>query len=153
GNPDADGGARMNPRWLRAGLAVLAATVALGGCVSLPTGGPVGGSNGSIHGLNPAPNADQSQDGIVVNPARPGAQWLPGQIVSGFLAASGADQDVARQYLTPGYSKNWKPVQAVMVLDTNLDVRGGPIPSHVTGGPETAQITVSSRDLETLTPT
>ncbi|HXS66840.1 MAG TPA: LpqB family beta-propeller domain-containing protein [Streptosporangiaceae bacterium] len=139
------------PRRL-AGFAILAAAVALGGCVNLPSGGPADGSNGSIHGLNPAPNTDLSQDGIVVKPVSPGSQWTPGQIVSGFLAAAGADRDVARQYLTPGYSLHWKPTQAALVIDSIPSVTGGPIPSHVTGGPQTAQITVTSDHLETLSP-
>jgi hypothetical protein len=136
-----------------AGLSVLVVGVALGGCVSLPSGGPADGGNGTIHGLNPAPNTDLSQDGIVVNPVQPGAQWIPSEIVSGFLDASGADRQVARQYLTPDYSANWKPTQAALVIDTNPVVTGGPISTHVTGGPETAQVTVTSDHLETLAPT
>jgi Lipoprotein LpqB beta-propeller domain/Sporulation and spore germination len=135
------------------GMAVLAAAVALGGCVSLPTGGPADSSNGANHGLNSIPNTDLSQDGIVVNPVPPGSQWQPAEIVSGFLDASGADRGIARQYLTPGYSSSWKPDQAAMVIDTNPAVIGGPLSSHVTGGPQTGQVTVTSDHLEKLVPT
>ncbi len=136
-----------------AGLAVIMVAVALGGCVNLPTSGPADGSVGTIHGANAASNADVSQGGIVVSPVPPGSQWDPQEIVSGFLAASGAKRSVARQYLTSGYSGAWKPSAAAMVIDTNATVTGGPTSSHVTGGPQTSQVTVSSDDLETLTPT
>jgi hypothetical protein len=135
-----------------AGLVILAASVALAGCVNLPTGGPANDSNG-VHGLNPAPNNNLSQDGIVVNPVQPGPQWDPQEIVSGFLAASGARLSVARQFLTPGYAAIWRPRPAAQVIDTNAPVAGSPISSKVTGGPQTTQVTVSSDDLETLIPT
>ncbi len=138
-------------RWTA--LVLLVTGIAVTGCVSLPTGGPADSSNGTIHGLNPAPNTDLSQNDIVVNPAGPGAQWQPSDIVKGFLDASGADMGVARQYLTGFYSRHWKPSQAAMVIDTSPSVTGGPTPTHVTGGPETAQVTVTSEHLEMLTPT
>src|SRR5262249_47344660 len=96
---------------------------------------------------------DLSQDGIVVNPVPPGPQWQPQQIVSGFLAASGANRDVARQYLTPKYAEIWKPNLAATVIDTNPRVTRAVTPSKVTGGNTATQVTVASRHKETLTPT
>jgi hypothetical protein len=141
-----------------AGLAVLATVVALGGCVSLPSGGPAVGSNGgtgTIRGLNPASNSDQSDTGIVVNPVpRPGPQWQPQDIVKGFLDATGANQEVARQYLTAKYAKYWKPSRAATVIDTFPTVPAPAIiASHVTGGTAAAQVTVTSQHKEILTPT
>ena len=139
-----------------AGLAVLAAGLALGGCVSLPTGGQADGSGngtGTLHGLNPAPNSDLSQDGIVIKPVRPGAQWQPRDIVSGFLDATGANQGIARQYLTAKFAATWKPSRAATIIDTNPDVNPVIISSKVTGGRVAAQVTVISQQKEILTPT
>lgn len=136
-----------------AGLAVLAA-VALGGCVSLPASGPVGGSansGGAIRGFDQAPSSGQPQGSIVVNPVPPGPQWQPRDIVGGFLAATGANLDVARKYLTAGYAANWKPGQAATVIDTNPNVHPLIIASRVTGGPEAAQVIVTSAHKEILT--
>jgi Lipoprotein LpqB beta-propeller domain/Sporulation and spore germination len=146
----------MNARRSWGALAVFAATVALAGCVSLPNGGPADsgtGGGGTTQGPNPAPNTDLSQGGIIVNPVPPGAQWQPKDIVRGFLAASGSNRDVARQYLTPMFAKRWKPGQAATVIDTVPAVNGAVISPHVTGGPTSAQMTVTSQTMETLTTT
>jgi Lipoprotein LpqB beta-propeller domain/Sporulation and spore germination len=146
----------MKTRRGLAGLAVLAAAVALGGCVSLPSGGQAESGNGgagAVHGFDPAPNSDQAQGGIVINPVPPGPQWQPKQVVTGFLAATGTDQSVARQYLTAPYARNWKPSRAATVIDTNPIVTYVIISQHVTGGRIAAQVTVTSQHEATLTPT
>lgn len=104
-------------------LAVLAAVtgaLAVTGCVSVPSAGPVlaypvtqetGGQNG------------QNLQYIV---APPTANSNPQQIVSGFLtaaAAYGNEQQVARDYLTPRESKVWNPLWAAYVYQTVPDVR------------------------------
>ena len=91
-------------RPLLAVLAVVAAALAVTGCVSMPNAGPVlsypvteqtGGQNGQNLQFSAQP---------------PGAGWKPQQIVSGFLIAAAANQDqVAREYLAPGESKRWNP--------------------------------------------
>jgi hypothetical protein len=91
-------------RPLLAVLAAVTAALAVTGCVSLPSAGPVlsypvtqetGGQNGQNLQITTQP---------------PGAGWNPQQMVSGFLIAAAANQDqVARQYLAPAERKRWNP--------------------------------------------
>jgi hypothetical protein len=94
-------------RPLLAVLAVVAAALAVTGCVSIPNAGPVlsypvteqtGGQNGQNLQFTAQP---------------PGTGWTPQEIVSGFLIATAANQDqAAREYLAPGESRRWNPALA-----------------------------------------
>ncbi len=125
-------------------VAALAASLMLGGCVSLPTSGTALG--------NTLPNSELSQGNQVgMVPRPPGPQWTQEQIVRGFLAASGANLRVARQYLTAAYSASWHPISAPQVIDTASKVAPAPIqPSHVIDGLPAEEVTVTSQHLETL---
>ncbi len=87
-------------------LMIIVLSLATAGCVSMPSGGPVlpfavtQGANG------------QAQRNMQIVPPSPGARWSPAQIVEGFLTASASfigQQQVAREYLTSGASRGWKP--------------------------------------------
>src|SRR5260370_42576858 len=115
----------------------------LAGWVRRPT-------RGTVHGVFATSDMAQgNQVGMV--PRSPEPQWTPQQIVSGFLAASGADTSVARQYLTSGYSGSWRPSLSPHVIDTNYKVMALSSSGHVTNGQSgTAQVAVSSQHLEIL---
>ena len=91
-------------RPLLAVLAAVTAALAVTGCVSMPSAGPVlsypvsqetGGQNGQNLQISAQP---------------PSAGWNPQQMVSGFLIAAAANQDqVAREYLAPAIRKGWNP--------------------------------------------
>lgn len=96
----------------RASAVVAAVTLALAGCVSIPNSGPVQEGDGEVPQSNPIlPFAEGPQPGD-----------SPMAIVSGFLTASAAgfasDFSVAREYLTPEASKDWDPVDHVLVFDS-----------------------------------
>jgi hypothetical protein len=107
-------------RPLLAVVAAVTGALAVTGCVSMPSAGPVlsypitqetGGQNG------------QNLQFIVAPPAYNGK---PQQIVNGFLtaaAAYGNQQQVARKYLTPQESKVWNPLWAASVYQTVPNVR------------------------------
>jgi hypothetical protein len=107
----------MRMRTLRclAAPAALVLGMAATACATLPTVGSVPlttlqGSNG------------QAQQGVQIVPVPPGPGWSPKDIVNGFLAAS-ANFDkrrhaVARQYLTPRFSRSWRPGWAATIIDT-----------------------------------
>lgn len=86
--------------------AVLAAAVAMAatGCVNVPTGGRVASGQ-------PAERAAPLDDPYVrLIPVPPGRDWLPEQIVHGFLIASASFDDghaVAKMYLAPQVA--WEP--------------------------------------------
>jgi Lipoprotein LpqB beta-propeller domain len=139
---------RRNRRWIVV-LAGALTTVALAGCVNLPTGGPVPKIDRLSNTNGPA------DEGVQVSPIGPGAQWPPQEIVSDFLAASGAawtgkddSLSVAREYLTRSFAARWHPSVAATVIDNNPAVPAPPIP-RVTGG-QVAQVTLTSQHLETL---
>ncbi len=104
-------------------LAAVAAALAVTGCVSMPSAGPVlsypvtqetGGQNGQNMQL-------------IVQP--PGNRWNPQAIVNGFLlaaAAFGNQAQVARQYLTPAESKEWNPSRGAFVYQIKPSV-GNPV--------------------------
>jgi hypothetical protein len=110
-------------RPLLALLAAVTAALAVTGCVSMPSAGPVlsypvtqetGGQNG------------QNMQ-FIVQP--PGDGWNPQEIVNGFLlaaAAFGNQAQVARQYLTPAESKSWNPSWSAYVYQTKPSV-GNPV--------------------------
>ncbi len=93
-------------RWWAATLAVV---VALAGCATVPTSGPV---------QHHTPDASGVDTGVRVDPLPPadGASQL--LVVEGFLHAMGVyqpDYAVARQYLTPAASAAWRPESGVQV--------------------------------------
>ena len=94
-------------------LVVLAAALAVAGCVSVPGAGPV----------LPYPIAQQTSGQNAQNlqeiAAGPRANWAPNDIVSGFLTAAAAigDQQEARAYLAPSESK-WNPSWTAFVYKT-----------------------------------
>src|ERR1700733_11143210 len=101
-SPAADVGSVRRP--LLALLAAVTAALAVTGCVSMPSAGPVlsypvsqetGGQNGQNLQFSAQP---------------PGAGWNPQQMVNGFLIAAAANQDrVAREYLAPADRERWNP--------------------------------------------
>jgi hypothetical protein len=110
-------------RPLLALLAAVAAALAVTGCVSMPSAGPV---------LSyPVTQATGGQNGqnmqFIVKPPVDG--WNPQQVVNGFLlaaAAFGSQSQVARQYLTPSESKTWDPSWSAYVYQTGPSV-GDPV--------------------------
>ena len=117
-------------RPLLALLAAVTAALAVAGCVSMPSAGPV---------LSyPVTQATGSQNGqnLQFTTQPPGSTWNPGQIVSGFLIAAAANQDqVARQYLTPAEGKKWDPSLTTYVYQTRANVLN-PVP--LPAGPQPA---------------
>jgi hypothetical protein len=126
-------------------VAGVAVTLALAGCVNLPTG---------IKGLPEAANGDQGA--VILTPVPPGEAWQPKEIVTGFLAAAGAEAgdpsslQVAREYLTTTYAQQWKPSPAATIIDDTPVLTSIPISSHVTGGQSSDQVTLTSQHLESL---
>lgn len=115
-----------------AGAAGLA--IALGGCVSLPTRGPV--NNTRLVG-----GAGFAQD-VKLVPRPPGPDWSAAQIVTGFLAASasalsGQSMSVAQAYLAPPFKGQWKPdVSSPTVIDSSLtDVYNAIVQEKLNGAP------------------
>ena len=100
-------------RWLAAPGAVVLGLAATA-CATLPTSGGV--RLGTLQG-----SSGQVQHGVQVVPVPPGPGWGPADIVNGFLAAS-ANFDrhrhaVAREYLTPKFSRTWRPGWAATIID------------------------------------
>jgi hypothetical protein len=100
-------------------LAALTGALVISGCVSVPNAGPVlsypvNQETGSLNGQNMQ---------FIAKP--PGSGWNPQAIVNGFLiaaAAFGNQAAVAREYLTPAESKNWKPSWNAYVYQTRPNV-------------------------------
>ncbi|RKE19326.1 LpqB family beta-propeller domain-containing protein [Streptomyces sp. TLI_171] len=97
-------------RALAVGWAALLAAAATG-CVAMPSGGAPQGLEAS-HG---------AADGVQVHvyPVAPHKGESPNELLAGFLDSSNADQanyDTAKQYLTAGAAKTWKPDEGVVVL-------------------------------------
>jgi hypothetical protein len=100
-------------RWL-AGPGALVVGMAATACATLPTVGSVPPS--TLQG-----STGQNQQGVHIVPVPPGPGWSPKDIVNGFLAASASfdrhRRAVARQYLTPRFSRNWRPGWAATIID------------------------------------
>jgi Lipoprotein LpqB beta-propeller domain/Sporulation and spore germination len=100
-------------RWLAAPGAVVLGLAATA-CATLPTSGGV--RLGTLQG-----SSGQAQHGVQIVPAPPGPGWGPADIVNGFLAASGNfdrhRHAVAREYLTPRFSRTWRPGWAATIID------------------------------------
>ena len=106
-------------------LAAVTAALAVTGCVSMPSAGPV---------LSyPVTQQTGSQNGqnLQFTTQPPGSGWTPQQIVSGFLIAAAANQDqVAREYLTPGVRRTWDPPLTTYVYTSRPNVLN-PVPQTV----------------------
>jgi hypothetical protein len=92
--------------WLAAPVALL---LALTGCATVPTSGPVEHHN---------PQAAGANTGVHVDPLPPANGASQQLVVEGFLHAMGVYQPnygVARQYLTPLASESWHPESGVEV--------------------------------------
>ena len=76
-------------RPLLAALAVVAAALAVTGCVSIPNAGPV-----LSYPVTEQTGCQNGQN-LQFTAQLPGAGWTPQQIVSGFLIATAANQDQA----------------------------------------------------------
>ncbi|HEX9030662.1 MAG TPA: LpqB family beta-propeller domain-containing protein [Streptosporangiaceae bacterium] len=135
---------RLSSATVTAALAVAAVT----GCATLPTSGDV--RLGALHGSG----GNAGQVGVQILPVPPGLHWPPMQIVRGFLAASASSDNhyvVAREYLTPGYSRRWQPGWAATVLGvpdiTQPQPAGRPLP----GSPPGTWIDVTSKYVAKMT--
>jgi hypothetical protein len=94
-------------------VGAILATLLATGCATIPSSGPVGSAP------IPAPPAGGgvSGGGLIVEGPQPG--WAPEQVVSGFLLASASfahNHGTAREYLTPGASRLWRPGAQVTIL-------------------------------------
>lgn len=90
-------------------LALLCALLLLGGCVTVPTSGPV-----ERH----SPAQQQADPGVDIAPVPPPAGASPGLIVEGFLHAMATYQpgySVARQFLTREAAELWQPESGVEI--------------------------------------
>jgi hypothetical protein len=98
-------GSRARRRLLVVLSAVTGALV-ISGCVSVPNAGPV-----LSYPVNQETGSQSGQNmQFIAQP--PVSGWNPQQIVNGYLiaaAAFGNQAAVAREYLTPGQSKDWNP--------------------------------------------
>lgn len=120
---------------------LIAVTLFLAGCVSMPTGGPV-----QSYPVTQGTDA-QSQEYMQLQPQPPGSGWNPQQIVEGFLTASASFGDygqVVQEYLTPQEQKNWKKVTnwSALVYKSGPDV-SGPTYSSSPKNSQTATVQVT----------
>ena len=120
-------------RPLLAVLAVVAAALAVTGCVSIPNAGPVlSYPVTSRPGVRTARTCSSRR-------SSPGTGWSPQQIVSGFLIATAANQDqVAREYLAPAESRRWNPACDDDVRVQDQAERLGPVPQPTVPAPGAA---------------
>ena len=102
-----------------AALAVLTAVLAVAGCVSVPSAGPV------LSYPLAQQTSGQNGQNLQVIAQGPSSTWKPNEIVTGFLTAAAAigDQQVAKEFLTPQASKNWNPSWNAWVYKTGPDVQ------------------------------
>jgi Lipoprotein LpqB beta-propeller domain/Sporulation and spore germination len=121
-------GSRRPPRAATA-IAAFAVAFAAAGCAAVPTNGPVQTGAG--------PNAFSGEQVYSQPiPERPGRNWDPNQIVSGFLSASASfadDHAVAREYLDSTAQQDWQPGWAVTVVSGILTAHTVPLPKQVAG--------------------
>jgi lipoprotein LpqB-like beta-propeller protein/sporulation and spore germination protein len=139
-------------RW-PGGLVALAVSAAASACATLPTSGSI--SVNSLHG-----SGGTGQTGVQIQPVPPRAGWLPTSIVKGFLAASASPSynatsvrpayTVAREYLTPGYNKQWRPGWAATIIDSPKVTELKLPKSLVTHGPLGPVVGVTGHHLATL---
>ncbi len=98
--------------------AFMLAALALAGCSTIPTSGPV------VTGDQVGQNAGNQFIRVIARPPSDGMS--PSQIVTGFLEASAsfdADHAIARQYLTPEANEQWNPSLGVQAYEGALDIK------------------------------
>ncbi|UUW89531.1 LpqB family beta-propeller domain-containing protein [Nocardioides sp. WV_118_6] len=123
----------MNRRLPLTLAAALALAVALSGCVSLPTSGPVVESAGTDR-----TNTRRASD-IDARPPATGA--TRSEVVNGFLDAMTAwpiQTSVAKEYLTDEAAAGWNPEQETIIYSDSLPVRE-------TAGTVAVQLTAADR--------
>ena len=106
-------------RRILAALVVLGALLALTGCLTVPTSGPI-----SVTGQAPAGDADE---GFSIVPHGPVPGAAPAEIVDGFLDAMQAtpiSTAVARQYLDKDLASSWDPGQRTVTYADKQPPRG-----------------------------
>lgn len=101
-------------------VTTLLVLVLLGGCVSVPSSGPV--EPGRLASGSPSARVE-------IEAAPPARDATPALIVEGFLHAMSNGQgnyDIARQYLVGTARDNWHPERGVLIYDGNdaVDVQG-----------------------------
>ncbi|GLF93413.1 LpqB family beta-propeller domain-containing protein [Streptomyces yaizuensis] len=109
-----------------AGVSAGCGVLLLAGCAGMPT-------SGEIRSVKASPRAD-SQVRVEAVPPRKGA--TPHQVVEGFLEAMTSDDAnfaTAREYLTEGMAKTWRPEAGTAVLAE------APVPGQAREGGPTAQ--------------
>ncbi len=111
-------------------LAGAAAVVALAGCATVPSSGPV-----HIAKALPQARGIEAQD-VHFLPPKPVPAEQPEDIVRGFLDASTSAEDdfaIAREYLVPDAAKSWRPQQGgVTVYSGRADVKASRQGNQVT---------------------
>ncbi len=121
-------------RRARRALLLLPVVVAMTGCATIPTSGPVRAARDDLRlerGADVVP--------FIGVPPRPGAS--PQDVVAGFLSSSADfqnDHAVAREYLTPTARQRWRAQAGTVVYDqapspASLDGAPGALPSGVEG--------------------
>ena len=117
---------------------VVALLALLAGCISEPSGGPV-----ISYSMTQGPGGQsQPLPQIIAQP--PAAGWTPGQIVTGFLAASASfagGQRIAREYLTTKENRAWTPNWSARVYSSGPNVGAAALTG--TGSGQVATVTVS----------
>lgn len=122
----------MTPRRIRTtagGAVLLLVAVALTGCISLPTEGPI--VEGGPRGEQEIPSASD----IDARPPTAGASRA--EVVAGFFDAMAAwpiQTSVAKEYLTASAAETWSPERATVVYSDALPVRevGGEVEVQLT---------------------
>ncbi|WP_417218901.1 LpqB family beta-propeller domain-containing protein [Arthrobacter sp.] len=108
-----DGGTRL-PALI---AALVAALLVLSGCAAIPSSGPVGTS---------APEAaGQSDFTYTFDPPGPAKDASPQQIIEGFMRAGIAPRDdysVAREYLAPKLSREWRAADRTVVYASEPNI-------------------------------
>ena len=129
---------------LRTAVLGLLLAMALAGCVTVPSGGPV-----LSYSVTQGPGG-QSQPYPQAIAQPPQANWTPEEIVTGFLIASAsfdAGQKTAREYLTARANRAWTPNWSADVYSTGPNVR--PAVYAGAGAGKTATVTIGgSRQAE-----
>lgn len=135
-------------RWRRLSVAALALLLAasLAGCVSVSNGGPV-----LAYPITQGPGAGQSQPYPQAVAQQPRAGWQPDDIVEGFLAAAaslGAQQQIARDYLTTDGNRGWTPGWSAIVYSSEPTIQQTVYTG--TGSKKQATVTIGGQVQATL---
>jgi hypothetical protein len=113
----------------------------LAGCASMPSGGPV-----LSYTVTPGP-AGQSQPCTQAVAQHPRVGGTPEAIIYGFLAASAnvCDPQLAREYLTPRFSRNWQPGWTARVFSKGPTVETPPSAEKENPKQKTATVIVGGK--------